>query len=68
MTWIAEDVPWYSVSKEGPRSGMTDEDYAMSAPRRFGEFATERDARNAVALDLINISTFDFVVRGGERE
>ena len=54
--WIAEDVPWYSVSPGQRRMTMTDEDYAMSAPRRLGEFGTGREARLAVAAELDAIS------------
>lgn len=68
MSWIAEDVPWYQVDKESRRPGMTDEDRAMSAPREFGEFGTESEARSAVAGDLEQSATYGFVVRGGERE
>lgn len=69
MSWIAEDVPWYLVAgsaKDVPP--MTDEDRAMSAPRRFGEFATRGEAQAAVADDLEMSSHFRFIVRGGERE
>ena len=67
MSWIAEDVPWYMIDKSvrGPR---TDEDAGMSAPVRLGEYATEQEARQAVAGHLEEISTFNFIVRGGERE
>ncbi len=68
MSWIAEDVPWYSVDAESRRLIMTDEDYAMSAPRRFGEFATREEAQFAVADDLEHTSRYDYVTRGGERE
>jgi hypothetical protein len=68
MSWIAEDVPWYQVDQESRRMTMTDEDYAMSAPRRLGEFATKQEARQAVAGDLEQSSTYSFVARGGERE
>lgn len=68
MSWIAEDVPWYAISPKAVRMEMTDEDYAMSAPRKFGEFATVEEARQAVAGDLEASSEFGFIVRGGERE
>lgn len=68
MSWIAEDVPWYLITPSEKRLTMTDEDYAMSAPRRFGEFATEAEARSAVAGNLEESATYGFIVRGGERE
>lgn len=67
MSWIAEDVPWYSVDTTVDRP-WRDEDVAMSSPQRHGEFATEQEARQAVAGHLEEISTFGFIVRGGERE
>lgn len=67
MSWIAEDVPWYQVDPTVDRP-RRDEDVAMSSPQRHGEFATEQEARQAVAGHLEEISTFNFVVRGGERE
>lgn len=68
MSWIAEDVPWYLVQPDLRRPSMTDEDVAMSAPRRLGEFATRGEAQAAVADDLEVSSHFNFIVRGGERE
>lgn len=68
MSFIAEDVPWYLVTPSEKRLTMTDEDVAMSSPRRFGEFATKQEARQAVAGHLEEISTFGFIVRGGEAE
>lgn len=67
MSWIAEDVPWYWINEQAPRP-WREEDLAASAPRRFGEFATEAEARQAVAGDLEESSTYNFVVRGGEAE
>lgn len=67
MSWIAEDVPWYQVDQTSDRP-WRDEDYAMSAPRRFGEFATEQEARQAVAGDLEASSAYGFIARGGETE
>lgn len=67
MSWIAEDVPWYQVDQTSDRP-WRDEDVAMSSPQRHGEFATEQEARQAVAGHLEEISTFNFIVRGGERE
>lgn len=67
MSWIAEDAPWYQVDKSADRP-WRDEDVAMSSPRRFGEFATEAEARQAVAEDLEVSSEYGFIVRGGERE
>lgn len=67
VSWIAEDVPWYQVDQSAERP-WRDEDLAMSAPRKFGEFATVEEARQAVAGDLEASSTYNFVVRGGERE
>lgn len=67
MSWIAEDVPWYSVDGTVSRP-WADEDVSMSSPQRHGEFATEREARQAVAGHLEEISTFGFIARGGERE
>lgn len=67
MSWIAEDVPWYQVDQTVDRP-WRDEDVAMSSPIRHGEFATEGEARKAVADKLREISTFNFVVRGGSAE
>lgn len=65
-TWIAEDVPWYSVDQreQGPQ---TDEDAGMSARDELGRFATEREARVQVAAHLMRISEYNFVVRSGEQ-
>jgi len=67
MSFIAEDIPWYQVTGK-PLRAMTDEDYAMSAPRRLGKFGTVKEAREALAMDLLESSTYSFVVRGGEQE
>jgi hypothetical protein len=57
MTWIAEDVPWYSVDRSTARV-MTDEDYAMSAPEVLGRFETETEARQAVARRLEQTASY----------
>jgi hypothetical protein len=67
MSWIAEDVPWYMIDKSADRP-WRDEDVAMSSPRKFGEYATVEEARQAVAGDLEASSGYGFIVRGGERE
>ncbi len=65
MTWIAEHVPWYSVDKTLDRP-WRDEDIAMSMPVKLGDFATETDARVAVASDLVRSAEFGHVTRGGD--
>lgn len=66
MSWIAEDVPWYQVSRASRSELMSDEDYAMSAPRRLGEFATADEARARLAEDLEQSSNYGYIIRGGE--
>ena len=67
-TWIAEDVPWYQVDPSVRRLSMTDEDHAMSAPVRLGEFATEQEARSAVAGRLEDAAHFNHVQRSGQSD
>lgn len=65
--WIAEDVAWHSVSREGARPGMTDEDHAMSAPVRIGGFPDRTAAGSAVAEHLIRMSGFTSVTSVRDR-
>lgn len=54
--WIAEDLPWHEVDPRTRHAGMTDEDYAMSAGRTIQRSPSERAARNALWIELTNIS------------
>jgi hypothetical protein len=67
MSWIAEDVPWYSVDKsvKGP---WRDEDVAMSAPRKLGKYDTEDEARAQVARELELIASYRYIKAGGESD
>lgn len=65
VSWIAEHVPWYSIEKTLDRP-WRDEDVAMSMPVKLGDFATETDARVAVASDLTRSAEFGHVARGGD--
>lgn len=65
MAWIAEHVPWYQVDKSVERP-WRDEDMAMSAPEKLGEFRTEDEARKEVAAHLVKCSNLGFIQRAGE--
>lgn len=67
MAFIAEDVPWYMVDRTEVMP-WRDEDVAMSAPERVGEFDTEDEARQALHELLLEISRYDFEIRGGESD
>lgn len=67
MTWIAEDVPWYSVDRSTARV-MTDEDYAMSAPEVLGRFDSRQGAEEEVAARLETMSELRIVARREEQE
>lgn len=65
MKYIAEDGPWYMVDTTVERP-WRDEDVAMSAPVRIGEFDTLEEAQNALHDKLWEYSEHDFIVRSGE--
>ena len=66
--WIAEDVAWHSVSREGARPGMTDEGHAMSGPVHLGRFPDRTTAGRAAAEHLLWISGFESVTSAGDRD
>lgn len=64
-TYIAEDVPWYSVGKgeEGP---WRDEDVCMSGPTIFGKKDNWQDAYLLLSEKLAEYAKFNHVRLSGD--